>query len=125
MSPERVSSFHLNTKYLVCSPCRRFYNKFLCHDLYHNLMLFIFSKQNQTSIIHNFHHTNLFSIAAPLVLLDEHNWIDEPVISVWTVGQERLLLNSNLSSRGDILSSYPTMGGSVNCMQLSPLDPNR
>lgn len=77
------------------------------------------------SIIHNDHHKQLFSITGPVVFLNEYNWLDESESNVWTIGQERLLLNTSLSSKRSILSSYPTFGGSVNCLQLSPLDPNR
>lgn len=77
------------------------------------------------SIIHNDHHAQLFCIAAPPIVLNAYNWQDEPDMNAWTIGQERLLLNTSLGSKRNVLSCYSTFGGTVNCMQLSPLDPNR
>lgn len=76
-------------------------------------------------MIHNYHNTQLFSIAGPVTLYNEYNWLDEADSNVWTTGQDRLLLNTSLTTQKSVLSAYPTFGGSVNCMQLSPLDPNR
>lgn len=76
------------------------------------------------SIIHNDHHSQLFNIVGPVKHLDEYNWLDETELNVWTVGHDRLLKNTSLAG-GITLSWYPTFGGSISCLQLSPLDPNR
>ncbi|KAG5877680.1 hypothetical protein JTB14_003835 [Gonioctena quinquepunctata] len=77
------------------------------------------------SVIHKDHTTTLFAIAAPTVFYNESNWSERSNSNVWTVGQDRLLLNTSLTREKTNLASYPTFGGNVPCLELSPLDPNR
>ncbi|XP_057667070.1 gem-associated protein 5-like [Diorhabda carinulata] len=77
------------------------------------------------SIIHNEHAALLFSISSSTILLNEYNWKDGPKVSnAWSVSQDRLLINTRITDK-TILSHYSTLGGHIECMQLSPLDPNR
>lgn len=66
----------------------------------------------------------LFSIAAPVVPLNEYNWLDERKLNVWTMGHDRLLLNTSVTSERKNLACYPTLGN-AECFALSPIDPNR
>ncbi|XP_018568237.1 gem-associated protein 5 isoform X2 [Anoplophora glabripennis] len=81
-------------------------------------------KKKQFSVLHCDHNSMLFSIAAPIVFLNEHNWLDERKMNVWTVGHDRLLLNTDLTSERKNLACYPTLGN-AECLALSPVDPNR
>ncbi|KAJ8913469.1 hypothetical protein NQ315_013849 [Exocentrus adspersus] len=81
-------------------------------------------KNKQYSIIHNDHNSILFSIAAPVVLLNDYNWLDQRKLNVWTFGHDRVLLNTSLSSERKNLAYYPTLGN-AECFASSPLDPNR
>ncbi|XP_074038837.1 gem-associated protein 5 isoform X2 [Leptinotarsa decemlineata] len=82
-------------------------------------------KSRHMSIIHNEHSPRLFCIAGPMETYDESNWLDCQGLNAWTVGQERMLLNTELSTNKTRLACYPTLAGTVPCMELSPLDPNR
>ncbi|KAJ8945096.1 hypothetical protein NQ318_005277 [Aromia moschata] len=77
-------------------------------------------------VIHKDHSSLLFSIAGPVTILNEQDWtnVDEKALNVWTVGQDRLLLNTSLSSERTNLACYPTVGA-VECFASSPLDPSR
>ncbi|KAJ8984371.1 hypothetical protein NQ317_003519 [Molorchus minor] len=83
-------------------------------------------KSKLMSVVHNDHSTLLFSICAPISILNEYNWLDveEKKLNVWTIGQDRLLLNTSLSSERKNLACYPTVGV-VECFVPSPLDPTR
>ncbi|CAH1174063.1 unnamed protein product [Phaedon cochleariae] len=82
-------------------------------------------KSKQMSLVHKDHNTLLFSIAAPVSYSDEFNWLEKRQMNAWTLGQDRLLLNTSLCNEKTNLACYPTFGGSVHCLQLSPVDPNR
>ncbi|KAJ8926424.1 hypothetical protein NQ314_021212 [Rhamnusium bicolor] len=81
-------------------------------------------KEKQYRIIHNDHSPLLFSIAAPIILLNEANWLNEKKLNAWTVGQDRMLLSTSLEKERTNLACYPTLGR-AECFALSPLDPNR
>lgn len=81
-------------------------------------------------LVHNDHTAVLFSIATPQRLTteeidDEESKKLENDISVWTLGQDRYILNTNLGCRREVLISYPTIGGPIQCFVQCPLDPNR
>lgn len=82
------------------------------------------------SLIHNDHMTHLFCIAAPIdynkkQAEKEENWREENDLRVWTMGQDRHILNTNLGASREVFISYPTIGAPIQCMVTSPLDPNR
>lgn len=82
------------------------------------------------SLIHNDHTSQLFCIAAPIEYNKEEeaveeNWRKDVDLRVWTTGQDRYILNTNLGSSREVFISYPTIGGPIQCMAQSPLDPNR
>lgn len=80
------------------------------------------------TLIHNDHASILFCIAAPIELNkgeEEGNWRKDSSLSVWTMGQDRSILNTSLDSSREVIISYPTIGGLVQCLAQSPLDPNR
>ncbi|CAG9772044.1 unnamed protein product [Ceutorhynchus assimilis] len=74
--------------------------------------------------VHREHWSVLFSIKAPLLYLNEYNFLQKKPMNVWTTGMERNVVSTDLDT-GDGLCFYPAFGGSVNCLDGSPLDPNR
>lgn len=83
------------------------------------------------SLIHNDHTTHLFCIAAPIDYnksqagKEEENWREGNDLTVWTMGQDRHILNTKLGASREVIISYPTIGAPIQCMVTSPLDPNR
>lgn len=78
--------------------------------------------------MHNDHATTLFCIAAPVEINKEEeneNWREVNELRVWTMGQDRYILNTSLGASREVFISYPTIGGPIQCLVQSPLDPNR
>ncbi|XP_050309808.1 gem-associated protein 5-like [Anthonomus grandis grandis] len=74
--------------------------------------------------IHRDHWSVLFSIKAPIVYLNEYNFLQSRELNAWTTGMDRQLINTNIDNLKK-LACYPAFGGSINCLVGSPLDPNR
>ncbi|XP_060517514.1 gem-associated protein 5-like isoform X2 [Cylas formicarius] len=77
----------------------------------------------QSRLIHRDHHGLIFNISAPIKPLKESEASDE--YNVWSLGQDRLVLNTDLQKERKNLNCYPTLGASITCFAQSPLDPNR
>lgn len=79
-------------------------------------------------LVHNDHSNILFSIAAPVQILQKYEpskLQDDSNLHAWTIGLDRQLLNTKLGSDRRTLISYPTFGGFANCFKSSPFDPTR
>uniref|UniRef100_A0A6P7G133 Gem-associated protein 5-like isoform X3 n=1 Tax=Diabrotica virgifera virgifera TaxID=50390 RepID=A0A6P7G133_DIAVI len=76
-------------------------------------------------VIHKEHSALLFSMVAAPILLNEYNWQDGPMATnVWTTAQDRLLINTDITNK-TVISWYSTLGGHVNVVHVSPVDPHR
>ncbi|GLV35254.1 Ciao1 [Carabus blaptoides fortunei] len=81
-------------------------------------------------LIHSDHRRNIFSIATPYklyssadILVDWRASITDLI--VWTVSQDRWVFCTSLNKYRDLIVSYPTMGGYVSHIAVSPVDPNK
>nr|XP_022912790.1 gem-associated protein 5 [Onthophagus taurus] len=80
----------------------------------------------EKKLVHHDHSSNLFVIAAPIILIPE--WKNEnksQCLFAWTIGQERYLLNTSLQADRTIVASLPTLGGHIYSLKSSLLDPSR
>ncbi|KAF2903378.1 hypothetical protein ILUMI_02814 [Ignelater luminosus] len=79
-------------------------------------------------LIHNDHYKCLFSIAAPIKIyetIEDGDNVCDSTLNAWTVGRDRLILNTSLSNERKTLALYPTIAASASCFASSPTYPNR
>ncbi|KAF5277597.1 hypothetical protein FQA39_LY06090 [Lamprigera yunnana] len=79
-------------------------------------------------LIHCDHTKYLFCIRAPVKIYEsvyDENWRDKNMLNAWTLGNDRYILNTSLSTNHKVLELYHTIGGSVTCLIPSPIDPTR
>ncbi|KAL1490629.1 hypothetical protein ABEB36_013290 [Hypothenemus hampei] len=81
------------------------------------------SKQSHVRL-HSEHWKALFTIKTPPKYLNEFNFMQEMDINVWTTGVERTICNFNLKL-SNFKNYYSTLGGDINCLAGSTLDPYR
>lgn len=79
----------------------------------------------KSTIVHNYHRKNLFSIVAPIKPCETIEDEDNNECNVWTSGHEGYLLNTGLLTDKKTTISYPSVSALIMDFATSPFDPTR